>query len=247
MLYLLLGLAILIFLILVGRTFVGADPKNLATTLRKIGGWTAIVLAGLLAVTGRFGLAVPLAIVGATLLGRNFPFARSFPGGFGPFAGHANKSAGQRSKVSTAFVEMSLDHDSGQMDGTITKGQHAGETLSALDVETLIGLAVQYRRSDAQSAQLLEAYLDRREPDWRQGPQAEAAGAGGSGFRDDASGIMGVEEAYEVLGLKPGAGEDEVRRSHRTLMKKLHPDQGGSTYLAAKINQAKDVLLQTGR
>ena len=246
MLYLLLGLAILIFLILVGRAFVGADPKDLAATLRKIGGWTAIALAGLLAVTGRFALALPLAFVGATLLGRNFPFARSFPG-FGPFAGHANKSAGQRSKVSAAFVEMSLDHDSGEMDGTIIKGQHAGQRLSALDVETLIGLTVRYRQSDAQSAQLLEAYLDRREPDWRQGPQAEAAGAGGSGFRDDASGIMSVEEAYEVLGLKPGAGEDEVRRAHRALMKKLHPDQGGSTYLAAKINQAKDVLLQTGR
>ena len=246
MLYLLLGLAILIFLILVGRTFVAADPKNLAATLRKIGGWTAIALAALLAVTGRFGLALPLAFVGATLLGRSFPFARSFPGGFGPFAGHANKSGGQQSKVRSAFIEMSLDHDSGQMDGTITKGQNAGQTLSALDIDTLIGLAVVYRQSDPQSAQLLEAYLDRREPDWRTGPQAETAGAGGSGFRDDTTGIMGVDEAYEVLGLQPGAGEGEVRRAHRALMKKLHPDQGGSTYLAAKINQAKDVLLETG-
>jgi len=142
---------------------------------------------------------------------------------------------------------MSLDHDSGQMDGTIIKGSRAGETLSALDVETLIGLAVRYRQSDPQSAQLLEAYLDRREPDWRQRPQAETAGAGGSGHRDEVSGVMSVDEAYEVLGLKPGADADEVRRAHRTLMKKLHPDQGGSTYLAAKINQAKDVLLETGR
>ncbi len=247
MLYLLLGLAILIFLVLVGRAFVAADPKNLAATLRKIGGWTAIALAGLLAVTGRFALALPLAFVGATLLGRSFPFARSFPGGFGPFSGHANKSAGQQSKVRTAFVEMLLDHDSGQMDGTITKGQHAGETLSGLDIETLIGLAIHYRQSDPQSAQLLAAYLDRREPDWRQGPQAQTAGAGGSDARDASSGIMSVDEAYEVLGLKPGAGEDEVRHAHRALMKKLHPDQGGSTYLAAKINQAKDVLLETAR
>ena len=246
MFYLLLGLAVLIFLILVGRAFVSADPKNLAATLRKIGGWSAIVVAALLTVTGRFGLAVPLAIVGATLLGFSLPFARSFPGGFGPFSGHANKSAGQQSKVRTAFVEMQLDHDSGEMDGTIIKGAHAGEKLSALEADTLIDLAIHYRQSDPQSAQLLEAYLDRREPDWRQGPQAETAGAGGSGSRDDASGIMSVDEAYEVLGLKPGAAEDEVRRAHRALMKKLHPDQGGSTYLAAKINQAKDVLLETG-
>lgn len=246
MFYLLLGLAILIFLILAGRAFVAADPKNLAATLRKIAGWAAIALAALLTVTGRFALALPLALVGATLLGRSLPFGQSFPGGFGPFAGHANKSAGQRSKVRTAFVKMALDHDSGLMDGTIVKGQHAGQTLSALDVETLIGLAVRYRRSDPQSAQLLEAYLDQREPDWREGARA-TAGAAGSGPRDVRGGVMTIDEAYEVLGLEPGAAEDEVRRAHRLLMKKLHPDQGGSTYLAAKINQAKDVLLETGR
>jgi DnaJ-domain-containing protein 1 len=92
------------------------------------------------------------------------------------------------------------------------------------------------RFADPQSAQLLEAYLDRRHPTWRE-DMARAEGTPGAG------GIMTREEALEVLGLKPGVSAEEVRAAHRDLMMRMHPDRGGSTYLAAKINQAKDVLL----
>jgi hypothetical protein len=164
----------------------------------------------------------------------------SWFGAGGPF-GSANKSPGQRSEVRTDALEMALDHDSGDMEGRILKGQFTGRTLSSLSDGDLLVLLEELRGFDEQGTVLIEAYLDRRAQGWREGP--EDAARAEARQPQSARGRMTREEAYEVLGLAKGANEDEIRAAHRKLMMKLHPDQGGSTYLAARINEAKDVLL----
>jgi len=134
---------------------------------------------------------------------------------------------------------MRLDHDSGAMTGRVLRGEHAGESLDDLNEADLLKLATAVA-AEGDSAALLEAYLDRRTPGWRE--DVEGDGAARTGGTADA-GPMTDQQAYEILGLLPGAGNAEIRAAHRRLMKRVHPDQGGSTFLAAKINQAKDWLL----
>ena len=150
-------------------------------------------------------------------------------------------SAGNRSRVSTRILEMSLDHDSGDMDGTVREGRFAGRTLSQLGADELLELLAQCRADDAQSAAVLEAYLDRMHGDgWRDrmGPDPHGQRATHPG------GAMSEEEACDILGVSASADHDEIVAAHRRLMQKLHPDRGGSTYLAAKVNEARDRLLQ---
>ena len=182
---------------------------------------------------GMIAVAVPLGAAGLGLLGW-LPFS---PAGFGA---RTQKSAGQASRVRSAFLEMELDHDSGAMRGRILAGAHEGASLDSLDVGTLVGLLAGI---DEESRALLAAYLDRRDAGWREHAQGDAAA--GRGFAP--TGKMTDEEAYQILGLQPGASAEDVTRAHRSLMKKLHPDQGGSTYLAARVNEAKETLLRRHR
>jgi len=126
------------------------------------------------------------------------------------------------------------------MRGRIIAGRHQGVALEQLDVQTLISM---FSEVDEESRALLAAYLDRRDPSWSEHAQADAT----AGRRATSSGKMSEQEAYQILGLEPGASADDISRAHRTLMKKLHPDQGGSTYLAARINEAKEILLRRHR
>jgi hypothetical protein len=231
----LLGVVVLVLLLWAANAFSKADPKQAARILRFIGGGAALIFAAFLLLRGEIGVAIPVGAVGLGLLG----WISLWPATFG---GRTQKSTGQVSRVRSAFLEMELDHDTGAMRGRILAGRYEGGALDALDVPTLIGLL---GTIDNDSRQLLMAYLDRREPRWRENAEHDAAAGRGSGAAP--SGKMTEEEAYQILGLEPGANSEEIGRAHRSLMKKLHPDQGGSTYLAARVNQAKDVLLRRHR
>src|SRR6266550_5804471 len=231
---LLFGLAALAILLWAAQKYLQADPRKLAAVLKLSGGIALLGFAAFLALRGQVAVAAPLAAAGLGLLGW-LPFG---PAGF---AARTQKSAGQVSRVRSAFLEMELDHDTGAMRGRILAGRHEGVGLDALDLATLLGLLAEI---DEESRALLAAYLDRRNPGWREHAKADAATGTGGAPR---TGPMTQEEAYQILGLEPGAGAEEIGRAHRTLMKKLHPDQGGSTYLAARINEAKDTLLRRHR
>jgi hypothetical protein len=229
------GVVVLVLLLWAVNSFSKADPKQAAKVLRTLGGGAALLFAVFLLFRGEIGPAVTVGIIGLGTLG----WVSLWPASFG---GRTQKSPGQVSRVRTAFVEMELDHDSGTMRGRILAGTHQGASLDALDPPTLIGLLGDL---DADSRDLLAAYLDRRQPGWREHAQYNATA--GNGPRATRGSKMTEEEAYQILGIEAGAGADEISRAHRSLMKKLHPDQGGSTYLAARINEAKDVLLRRHR
>ena len=154
-------------------------------------------------------------------------------------------SSGQSSSVNTRILRMSLDHDSGTMTGEILEGPYQGQSLNSLSLPELLELWRYCAAHDDDSLAVLEAYLDRtQKEDWRARLEEEEAQASRQRQRAAPSGgRMEREEALAILGLEETAGEEEIRQAHRRLMRQVHPDHGGSNYLAARINEAKSVLL----
>lgn len=245
-----LGVLVLVGLWWLGRHYSTANPAVIARVIRQAGGWLALAAAALLFLRGRFDMAGALGLGGAWLLGWRqgspLPFGLGRMGNLGGRFGLG--TAGPRpdavSRVRSARLEMELDHASGAMRGTVLAGPLAGQALDGLDLPRLVALLSECRSGDPDGARLLEAYLDRRFAGWRVDAEADRD----PGPRGTAQpGPMTEEEAYQILGLQRGAPLEEVRRAHRTLMKRLHPDQGGSDYLAARVNAAKDFLLNRHR
>jgi hypothetical protein len=233
------GIVAVILLYSLLQMFRAANPVVLARAIKIGGGVVALAVAAFTGLRGELAVAIPIGIFGAGLLGWS-PFGASGFGNIGGiFGASSRRSPGQTSKVRSQYLDMRLDHDSGDLSGQIVAGPYAGRALGEFDLPQLIAMISGF---DAESVSLLESYLDRRFPAWRQDAQGNPAGGQ---RRAAASGKMTEEEAYQILGLQPGAGRDEIGRAHRGLMKKLHPDQGGSTYLAARVNEAKDTLLRT--
>jgi hypothetical protein len=210
--------------------FLRLDASRLAGGIRLAGPVVLGLLGIGLIVVGRAGIGGML-ISGALawyLRGRTRSKAKPTPG--------------RRSMVRTAALEMQLDHDSGELQGMVLAGRFEGRGLAGLDLSQLLELGRDLA-SDAESTQLLEAYLDSRFPVWREDAQADP---GPRHAAPPASGAMSKQEAYDILGLEAGASAADIRKAHRRLMQRLHPDLGGTSFLAARINEAKDVLLSDG-
>lgn len=194
-----------------------------------------VMLLLLLTVRGGAEIAVPLLTVLAPLLVR-WLSTRPLPS----TAPSAKPGSSGFSKVTTRFLSMELDHATGMMSGQVLEGLFAGRSLRDLPLRDLLDLWRECQ-ADAQSAAVLEAYLDRHAGlDWREQVQA-AHRATDSGKE---SGMMDSMEAYQILGLQPGASREEIQAAYRRLIQRVHPDHGGSAYLAARLNQARDVLLR---
>lgn len=237
--WLVLGIAVVIALVLIGRGLFGLDPKKAV----RLFVWILVIAGGVLGlvILARTGANLAFILGGVLLpLILRWRAVRQFLGNLrGP-------SPGQSTGVETRFLRMSLDHDSGILDGLVLDGQFRGRRLSELAPDQLRELLSECRVEDQQSATVLEAYLDRTySGSWRGGDDAADEEDTGGGGRSSpwAGGTMTRDEAYEILDLQPGASEKDIKHAHQQLMKKNHPDHGGSNYLAAKINQAKELLL----
>lgn len=216
-----------------------AQRKRITNRILIVTG-VGVLLA--LVLTGRLNPIFALVAAAVPLVYRALSLLQLFQGIKGAsnaFKGARGPSQGQKSEVETRYLRMTLNHDTGEMDGDILEGKHQGKRLSDLGFSDLLNLLQECRREDAQSAAVLEAFLDRNFADeWRDSETER----GRSGVEGD--GKMSQEEAREILGVGADATREQIIEAHRHLMQKLHPDRGGSTYLAAKINEAKRMLLK---
>jgi hypothetical protein len=210
----------------------GAQGPRLAIAA----GITALLL--LLTVRGGAEIAVPLLTVLAPFLLRWLNAPRPLPSPVAP----APAGSSGCSTVTTRFLSMELDHATGAMSGRVLEGRFARCSLRDLSLQDLLELWRECQ-SDPQSVAVLEAYLDRHaEVDWRE----RLRDADRAADPNRVSGTMDRAEAYQILGLQPGASREDIQSAYRRLIQRVHPDHGGSSYLAARLNQARDVLLGMG-
>jgi hypothetical protein len=244
LLRLVIALIVVAAIILLLRWFARTPAPQVARFLRRAGMGAGILLLIYLAASGRLhwlyaliASAIPLVYRLSVLLGllpliqRLLSLKQTLKSAGGP-------AGGQSSAVQTRYLRMLLDHDTGAMDGEVLDGHFAGRHLNQMSLYELLLLLDECEAHDEQSAAVLRAYLDRVHGDSWKDQRSHTTGKQADGSR------MTRAEAYEILGLTPGAAAQDIIDAHRRLMQKLHPDRGGSTYLAAKLNQAKDVLLE---
>lgn len=228
--YVLLGGVALLLVLAAYQWLRGVDRRLLMRSLHWLVGGSAALAAVLLLLVRRIDLALFAAAAAVSV----------FRGGrLGPFTFDA-PAEGNVSKVRSRYFAMALDHDTGTVEGRVLSGQFSGRNLIELG-EPETRLLLDEVETDPDSLHLLESWLDANRAGWREYFAETAAGA--QQQQDAAAPADPRAEAYQVLGLKPGASDEAIKAAHRELMKAVHPDHGGSSYLAAKINQARDQLL----
>ncbi len=246
--YLLLGFALLGSVLLAIHWFAYSEPKDVARILRRgavVGGAGLVVL---LVLTGQIGwllAALPAFLPWFMRFRSVSQRAKAFKrmsGDFG-YAGGGGGNSGRTSEVRTRFVHAVLDHDSGRLDGEVIEGAYSGRRLSDMTLLELASLLQSCTHVDPQSAQVVETFLDRAHENWREELAAAAAANDGRERGPQGKLKMTRDEALEILGLEEGADEKTIKAAYHRLMANVHPDRGGTSYLAAKINEAKDVLL----
>jgi hypothetical protein len=223
----LLAMTVLAVVAVALAAFVRTDPARLASTLRLTGPVVLGLLGLAAALLGRAGL-------GGMLVSGALAWYAA-----GRRRSAAKKTPGRRSMVRTAALEMELDHDTGGLEGMVLAGRYEHRVLGTMEMKEVLDLYAELA-GDSESRQLIEAYLDGRFPAWREHLDPDHGDRHGVA---PGSGAMTKEEAYKVLGLEAGAAAADVRKAHRRLMQRLHPDLGGTSFLASRINEAKDVLL----
>ncbi|MHA1537335.1 MAG: DnaJ domain-containing protein [Alphaproteobacteria bacterium] len=226
--YILLGLAVLAALIVAGRFFARANTGQLAASMRWAGAALCVLVALFFTLTGRVILGLPAIALGLVLLIRAL-------GLVGP--GGKRASAKGQSTVETEYLEMVLDHASGTMAGRVRKGAFEGRDLGTMQGEELIALWRECAARDEQSARVLESFLDRHMEGWREAAQAQNEAP-------RRTGRMTRRQARKLLGVGPMADLAEIKEAHRNLMREHHPDKGGSSEFAARLNEAREILLE---
>ena len=232
--YLALSSFILLAAIAMLRAYASTTPATLATATQRMALGSAAVGAVLVL------LRVPLGFV-FLAVGAALPLALRWSVLRPDFGAASDRSRGKTTRIDTKYLTMELNHDSGVLEGKVLAGSYRDRRLSELTLEQLLEVRERCLVDNSDGVALIEAYLDQFHSAWR----SKDAGAQSSEktASQRASTAMTREEAYRVLGLAPGASNTDIREAHHRLMIKLHPDHGGSDYLAAKINLARDILL----
>ena len=240
----LLLLILLVATVLGVRLIIDWQRRQGAAANRKILTWLGIAALVFMTVTGKLGLIVPVLVTLAAALLRLAPLLlQLLPALQRSWRQHQSRqarSAGNsgQSIADSKYVHLTLNHSTGEISGRVTHGRFSGRDLHGMSLPELLDCYRECSRDDTESTALLEAYLDRVYGEqWRSGARNDQSSRGSNGRE------ISREDAYRVLGLNPGASRDAIIQAHRRLMQKLHPDRGGSDYLAAEINRAKEILL----